>query len=288
MSPHRLVRNRTARPVKSALAVALATCLMASAPAFAQSTAATLRGHVAGAAAGTAVTATNVASGAVRRTTAAADGSYTLVGLEPGTYRVDAGGDSQTVTLSVAATSNLDLAGGAKTGPATNLGTVTVKGVALPDVKTSEVGRVVSLQQIQTTPQLTRNFLEFADTVPGMVFSQDSSGKTSLRGGGQNNSSTNVYIDGVGQKSYVKEGGVSGQFSSLGNPFAQLAIAEYKVITSNYKAEYGQISSAAVTAVTKSGTNEFHGEAFYRYTNHDMRARTLGEIQPGRSIIKSD
>ena len=42
-----------------------------------------------------------------------------------------------------------------------------------------------------------------------------------------------------------------------GNPFPQLAIGEYKVITSNYKAEFDQISSAAITAVTKSGTNEF-------------------------------
>src|SRR5256884_793690 len=49
---------------------------------------------------------------------------------------------------------------------------------------------------------------------------------------------SNVYVDGVGQKNYVKEGGVSGQFNSQGNPFPQLAIAEYKVITSNYKAEY--------------------------------------------------
>src|SRR2546429_5830805 len=53
---------------------------------------------------------------------------------------------------------------------------------------------------------------------------------------------SNVYVDGVGQKNYVKEGGVSGQFFSQGNPFPQLAIGEYKVITSNYKAEYDQIS----------------------------------------------
>ena len=53
-----------------------------------------------------------------------------------------------------------------------------------------------------------------------------------LRGGAQNASSVNVYIDGVGQKSYVKEGGVSGQIASQGNPFPQLAIGEYKVITS--------------------------------------------------------
>ena len=47
-----------------------------------------------------------------------------------------------------------------------------------------------------------------------------------------------------------------------GNPFPQLAIGEYKVITSNYKAEYDQVSGAAITAVTKSGTNEFQAEAF--------------------------
>src|SRR5262249_23822688 len=85
----------------------------------------------------------------------------------------------------------------------------------------------------------------------------------------------------VGQKSYVKEGGVSGQFASQGNPFPQLAIGEYKVITSNYKAEYDQISSAAVTAETKSGGNEFHGEVFGTYTDQDWRAKTPAEIKAG-------
>ncbi|HMB42711.1 MAG TPA: carboxypeptidase-like regulatory domain-containing protein, partial [Luteimonas sp.] len=231
---------------RSVLCCALASCLAIAAPAaLAQSAAATLRGQVAGASAGTAVVARNVATGAVRRTQTAANGSYTLVGLDPGTYTVEAGsGAAQTVRLSVASTAtvNLEGAGAAPAGgAATTLGTITV--TAPVEVKTSEVAQTVSLHQIQTTPQLTRNFLEFADAVPGMVFSTDSSGHASLRGGAQNSSSTNVYIDGVGQKSYVKEGGVSGQFNTLGNPFPQLAIGEYKVITSNYKAEYGQISS---------------------------------------------
>ncbi len=95
-------------------------------------------------------------------------------------------------------------------------------------------------------PQITRNFLEFADTVPGLDLHRErSSGQTSLKSGGQNTSAVNVYIDGVGQKNYVKEGGVSGQFDTQGNPFPQLAIGEYKVITSNYKAEFDQVSSAA-------------------------------------------
>ena len=53
-------------------------------------------------------------------------------------------------------------------------------------------------------PQITRNFLEFADTVPGVVFEVDAKGRTSIRGGAQNDNGVNVYIDGVGQKGYVR------------------------------------------------------------------------------------
>ncbi|HWG10765.1 MAG TPA: TonB-dependent receptor [Rhodanobacteraceae bacterium] len=230
------------------------------------------------------ITARNVATGAVRVTTSAGNGTYTLVGLPPGTYAVSAAGGSQhNVTLAVAATSSLDLTANAAppAGPTTTLAAVNVSAAALLDVKTSEVGNTVSLHQIQTVPQITRNFLEFADMVPGMIFSVDNQGHASLQGGAMTTSTVNVYIDGVGQKSYVKEGGVSGQFASQGNPFPQLAIGQYKVITSNYKAEYDQISSAAVTAVTKSGTNEFHGEVYADYTDDSYRADTPSELAAG-------
>ncbi|HDS1654676.1 TPA: TonB-dependent receptor [Stenotrophomonas maltophilia] len=263
--------------------------MLAAAPnVMAQSANASLRGQVAGAQAGAEVTATNVATGTVRRGTVRADGSYSLMGLDPGTYDVVANGQSQKVTVTVASTATLNFAGAASSTPgttaATNLDTVNVVApTLLQEVRTSEVGKTVSLQQIQTTPQVSRNFLEFADAVPGMIFTRDAKGNTSLRGGATNADGTNVYIDGVGQKSYVKGGGISGQSGSAGNPFPQLAIGEYKVISGNYKAEYGQVSSAAITAATKSGTNEFKGETFYRYTNDNMRAMTPAERQPGKS-----
>ncbi len=279
---------------RSLLTTALVGCLALTNAAYAQSANATLRGRVAGAEAGTTVTATNVADGSVRRTQTSADGSYTLLGLAPGTYRVDAGaGSEQTVRVSVASTATLNLApntGVAETaaaGEATDIATVTVTAPALEEVNTSEVGQNISLRQIQTVPQASRNFLEFADSVPGMVFERDQNGRTSLKGGAQNASSTNLFIDGVGQKSYVKKGGVSGQFDSAGNPFPQLAIGEYKVITSNYKAEYGQISSAAVTAVTRSGTNNLEGEVFFRYTDQDLRARRPDELATGSDKVES-
>jgi outer membrane receptor protein involved in Fe transport len=282
---------RTARRnlQRSLLATALTGCIALSIPVvYAQSSSATLRGKVEGASAGTQVIATNVATGGTRSTQTTADGDYSLVGLPPGTYTVRSAGSEQTVTLSVASTSTLNLqaapAGVAETpgGEATDLAAVTVTAPLLKDVRTSEVGNTVSLRQIQQLPQATRNFLEFADTVPGMQFKIDSQGKAVLRGGVTNTSSTNLYIDGVSQKSYVERGGIAGQQDSAGNPFPQLAIGEYKVITSNYKAEYGQVSGAAITAATRSGTNEFEGEAFYRYTDESMREKLPSEDQPGR------
>jgi hypothetical protein len=266
--------------------IATAALPMAS---FAQSSDATLRGT---AAPDTTITAKNVANGYVRVTKSGKDGSYALVGLQPGTYQVDAGpGTEQTVKLSVASTSTLNLVVTKPSGAAVNaqnLGPVTVNATTLTEVTTSEVGTVVSQQQIATVPQITRNFLEFADTVPGMVFTVQQDGNTSLQSGGQAPTAINVYIDGVGQKNYVLPGGITGQTSSQGNPFPQLAIGEYKVITSNYKAEYDQISSAAVTAETKSGTNEFHGEVFGDWTDTAMRAENASEVASGKKQPSHD
>lgn len=283
-------RNRSMfQPKRKLLTCALASVLVvASGHAIAQSSNATLRGK---AEAGAQVTAVNTATGSKRQVTANADGSYALAGLPPGTYTVSSGGTERTVTLQVATSVSLDLVGGAPAAPAgdaTTLDTVRVSAPPLQEVKTSEVGTNVSLKQINTIPQLTRNFLEFADTVPGMQFETDQrTGQSKLRGGAQKTSAINVYIDGVGQKNYVLTGGVAGQDQSAGNPFPQLAIGEYKVVTSNYKAEFDQVGSAAIIAQTKSGTNEFKGELFTRYTNTSMRQPTVSEVGAGEDKAKT-
>jgi outer membrane receptor protein involved in Fe transport len=263
---------------RSILGAAIAAVLAAPGITWAQSADATLRGK---APADTDVTAKNVATGATRRTHAGTDGSYTLTGLTPGTYRVEAGpGTATVVTLSVASTATLDLGGSAAPEEAP-VQEIVVTGRRLNEVRTSEVGTTVSQEQITNVPQMTRNFLEFADTVPGVVFEVDAKGKTSIRGGAQNNNGVNLYIDGVGQKGYVRSG-VSGQAGDTqGNPFPQLAIGEYKVITSNYKAEYDQLSSAAITALTRSGTNSFEVQGFGTYSADNWRAQTPGELAAG-------
>ena len=284
MSKHR----NPQRPRPSLLAVALAGCLALSAPvAFAQSTSATLRGTVT-AAAGPAsegqVSATNLATGFTSRVAVGDNGRYVLAGLPPGTYRIDvsAGGQSssRTVTVAVGQTATLDLA----VAGATQLDSVVVQGTALQETKTSEISTYVSPKQIEALPQDSRNFLAFADTVPGVVFSTGADGSTKLRGGAQSSNGVNVFIDGVGQKNYVVKGGITGQDSSAGNPFPQLAIGEYKVITSNYKAEFDQVSSVAVVAATKSGTNEYEGDIFYSFTDEGLRSGTLREVDNGVKI----
>ncbi|MFT4256623.1 MAG: TonB-dependent receptor [Pseudoxanthomonas sp.] len=287
-------RNRHAHPTRKILVCALAGCLLlGAAPAFAQSTAATLRGS---AAADATITVTNVNTGLSRTTKAGDNGNYNIGGLPPGTYRIDvqAGGQSssQGVTLAVGQTATLNLEAPAATaapaGDATTLDAVKVTAPVLVETKTSELATYISQKQIESLPQSSRNFLAFADTVPGMEFEQSADGSTAkLRGGVQSPNNTNVYIDGVGQKNYVLKGGITGQDSSRGNPFPQSAIGEYKVITSNYKAEYDQISSAAVTAVTKSGTNEFHGNFFWDYSTEEWRSARESEKGAGNEKAQS-
>jgi hypothetical protein len=280
------------------LGAALASCLLLmAAGASAQSTGSTLRGRVtaeAAAAPGAEVVVTNTATGLTRRSLAGEDGGYSIAGLPPGTYRVEvaSGGASsqQVITLQVAQTATVDLAVDAGAVPAdtTTLDSIEVVGTSVQEVKTSEIATFITPQQIDALPQVSRNFLAFADIVPGVQFEEGSDGSTRLRGGAQNSNGINVYIDGVGQKNYVLKGGISGQDSSRGSPFPQSAIGEYKVITQNYKAEFDQVSSAAVVAVTKSGTNEFDGNVFYDRTSDSWRATRPNERINGKTPSREE
>lgn len=294
---NRKIRSASRSFDRSVLSCALAGCMLLAAPAFAQSTAGAIRGQVmadSAPATDARVTATNLATGLTRSVQTTASGNYNLAGLPPGTYRIDVTANGQTssqnVTLAVGqtATLNLGVGGVAETAPTgettTDLDAVVVTAQALVETKTSEIATYVSPKQIQALPQASRNFLAFADIVPGVTFNTGGDGSTSLRSGPQLSNGINVFIDGVGQKDYVLKGGITGQDSSRGNPFPQLGIAEYKVITSNYKAEYDQLSSAGITAVTRSGTNEFSGEFFWDHTASDWREATPVEDREGEKV----
>jgi len=260
-------------------ALAAAVVLALASTAQAQLSTATIVGQVTAAAAparpGLVVTATNVANGNSTRTSTRADGSYVLAGLAPGVYelRID-NQTSQRITVAVGETAAVDLALGAAGQQVTIVGTLQRK-----DVRTSEVGTSVPAKVIESMPQVSRNFLSFADLAPGVRLDVDASGVVALRGGAQDRNNINIYIDGVSQKNNILRGGASGMDASRGNPFPQSAVAEYKVISQNYKAEFDQVSATAITAVTKSGTNQIKGEVFWDFTKDSFVAYNPVEEQ---------
>ncbi|GAA0869348.1 TonB-dependent receptor [Brevundimonas basaltis] len=281
----------------SALAVALS--LAAAGGAAAQVATSTIRGSVTDggqAEAGAAIVARDVASGFTNRTTANSQGGYVLSGLRPGTYEItvtttDGETTSEVVTIGIGQVGEVDLRiGGAAAsgGGATEIAEVVVTGRRLVEVRTPEIATNVTTQQINTLPQINRNFLNFAALAPGVRVSQNEQEQT-ITAGGQRAESVNAFIDGASLKSNIIDGGIAGQDDSRGNPFPQAGIQEFRVVSQNFKAEYEQASSAIITAVTRSGTNEFHGEVFGTYRDQsfieqDVFSARRGDEQPDLEV----
>lgn len=287
------------RYLGAASVLAMAVSLGMAGMATAQVATSTIRGEVTDSGAGEAgatVVARDVASGFTTRTTANANGGYVLSGLRPGTYEITvttAEGEtaSDTVTIGVGQVGDLDLdvSGTVVAGsPGSNVDDIVVVGRRLPEVRTPEIATNVTTQQIETLPQINRNFLNFAALAPGVRVSLNEQEQT-ITAGGQRAESVNAFIDGASLKSNVIAGGIIGQDDSRGNPFPQAGIQEFRVVSQNFKAEYEQASSAIITAVTRSGTNEFQGEIFGSYRDEsmieqDVFARRRGDAKADLSV----
>ncbi|MFP5247731.1 MAG: TonB-dependent receptor domain-containing protein, partial [Thermoanaerobaculia bacterium] len=200
-----------------------------------------------------------------------ADGSFLLGGLTPGSYRIEVTapaykGTSRDLTLLVGQTIDLDF----RLRPDTVITEeVTVIGSVPVEMEATEVATNITRRQIENLPQNDRNFLNFAALAPGVILGPDEFRKE-IKAGAQSSSAINVFIDGVSFKNDVIQGGVIGQDSSRGNPFPQNAVQEFRVITQNFSAEYQKASSAIITAVTKSGTNELSGDVFLFYQDKSL------------------
>ena len=295
-------RNRRGN-VRFAAALLLGSAIgaIAAVPAHAQVNDASLRGRITAPAGGmpTEVVAIDVNTGVRRTSTVSADGSYNFPSLRAGTYRLDVVTPTGTratdqFTLTVGQASVFDFTLDAPVANTTTAdsdaarttesnGDIIVTGNRLRQVDGGTIGATISQRLIDQLPQNNRNFLAFADLAPGVLFVESgTSGQARLQGGAQDSRTVNVFIDGVSQKDFVLQNGITGQDSSPGNPFPQLAIGEYQVLSSNYKAEFDQVSSVAITAGTRSGTNEFHGEAFVDYTDQNLRDARPTELAAGK------
>lgn len=255
----------------------------ASLPAAAQLTTGRISGQVAEAEAGVSVSVTNPSTGFTRDTQTRADGTYVFSGLQPGTYIVSAAVDGEQFTreVRVQVAQNLVVDLGAE--DRVDLGAITITGdsAMMAEVRTSAVTTNVTTEQIEMLPQGSRNFLNFARLAPGVRVSRDefrvqfSGGATNAQGDSLAAGQTNVFIDGVSLKSNIQQGGIVGQDASRGNPFSQLALQEFQVLTQNFKAEFEQAGSSIITAVTKSGSNEFESEFFGLHAPKAFREKTF-------------
>jgi hypothetical protein len=253
------------------LLVALLCLVMASA-AFAQSgnvTTGSISGTVAdssgGALPGVTVTVTNTQTGLTRSLVTENDGRYTAQLLPPGTYRVEAElaglGRAQrpNVTVLLGNTTTVDLAINPQVSEQ-----ITVTATA-PVVDVEQSGQTVSVttEQIQNLPLLGRDFLDLVSLTPG-------AGETFNSGvslNGARGIAADYNIDGAETNSDFfgqQRGGSRPPFT-----FSQAAIQEFQVIRAAYQAEFGRGVGGTLNAITKSGTNDLQGQAFYYHRDKD-------------------
>jgi len=205
-----------------------------------------------------------------------AGGFYSLVGLRPGRWSVEVrriGLTAQTRTVVIAIGQTVE-ANFTMASATTQLAAVQVTAAPLQETKTSEVATNVSAAQIEQLPSPSRNFLDLAVLAPGVHVTEDrieGSSKT-FSVGAQPAEQVNVFVDGASYKNDIVQGGIAGQDASRGNPFPRNAVQEFRIATSNFKAEYQKAGSGIITAVTKSGTNEWQGSAFANYQNQNYVA----------------
>lgn len=175
-------------------------------------------------------------------------GGFVIANLPPDVYTVQASMPSfKTVERRGVALSGGDRVSiGAlpmELGGTTEIVNVTATGATL-QTQSGERSFHVTTTEVENLPLSNRNFATLAALTPG------TSGTTRLGGGGQNN----VVMDGIS----VMDTGNNGQMLQMNVD----AISEVKVLTSNYQAEYGRSSGLQITAVTKGGTNRFHGSVY--------------------------
>jgi len=222
---------------------------------------------------GAKVTLTSEA-GVTREAATGAEGHYRFVMLPPGTYKltVEATGfKSRTLedaSVRITETTTVD----AQLGVAGVTETVNVSGEApLVQSTSSTEGRVIEGTQIRQLPLPTRNFQQLLALSPGAIASLSNNtelgrGDTNIDVNGQRTTSNNVVIDGT----QVNSPGTNGT-GNLSVP-APDTIQEFIVQTSLYDATQGRNSGGNVAVVTKSGTNEFHGNIYEFFRNDSLNA----------------
>ena len=233
----------------------------------------TIRDETGGIIPGAAINLVNQQTGTGQRSTVSGDdGSYLITQLRPGVYRVTVEMEGfkkaarSDVRLTVGRRQNLDVS--LAIGEISE--TVTVTGAAqLVDTTSKEVGGVVDDRELIELPSVNRNYIGFVGLLPGVLpnISTESFGSDSISVNGQDRRNANYLIDGISNNDDV-----IGQRAGGQTRVALETVEEFQVITNQFDAEFGRTSGAIVNAITKSGTNQFHGSGFGFFQDSSLNA----------------
>src|SRR5213080_358764 len=234
------------------------------------------------------ITINNLATGVTRDVTTNDGGFYSAPNLLPGTYQAKFSAKGfktearSGIALTVGATEVLDLT--MKVGTAVETIQVTGEAPAV-QLATSDISAVVNATTVRELPLNGRSWTDLATLQPGVdaIHTQPDFAAGTDRGNrgfgqqltisGARPQQNNYRLDGVSLNDYAN--GAPG--SVLGGNLGVDAIQEFSVLTSNYSAEYGKTSGGVVNAITRSGTNAFHGSAYEFLRNSALDARNFFE-----------
>src|ERR1700687_2856823 len=238
------------------------------------------------------ISITNVATGITTTVTTNSDGFFIAANLLPGEYQVTvsasgfAAESRKGISLTVGAQQvfNLTLQVGSA---AKTVVEVTTEAPAV-QLARSDISAVVSANTVRELPLNGRSWTDLAALQPGVstIQTQPSFSTGADRGNrgfgqqltisGARPQQNNYRLDGISLNDYAN--GAPG--SVLGGNLGVDAIQEFSVLTSNYSAEYGKTSGGVVNAITRSGTNGFHGSAYEFLRNSALDARNYFEDPP--------
>jgi hypothetical protein len=234
------------------------------------------------------VVITNVATGVNREVTTNSNGFYTAVNLVPGTYqlKVTATGfnpeETTGINMTVGTQQTLDVT--LHVGTVSNRVEVTAETPAV-QLTSSDISAVVNATTVRELPLNGRSWTDLAALQPGVstIETQPTFSTGADRGNrgfgqqltisGARPQQNNYRLDGVSLNDYAN--GAPG--SVLGGNLGVDAIQEFSVLTSNYSAEYGKTSGGVVNAITRSGTNDFHGSVYEFLRNSALDAKNYFE-----------
>jgi outer membrane receptor protein involved in Fe transport len=221
---------------------------------------------------GATISVKNVANGALRTVTSNQDGLYNVTNLQPGTYQVNVDHSgfakmARQIVVSVGSKNAADFT--MQVGGSSTTVEVVGAGVASVNTETQSLSDVVTPKQLADMPTLNRNPYDLVN-LSGNVTTDGSYGATGRGVGvainGQRAASTNITLDGADN--------VDEFTASTGQAVPQDSVSEFRVLTSDFSAEYGRASGGVVNVATKSGTNQFHGSAYEYYRGSTVSANT--------------